>query len=98
QHYISLFPTRRSSDLVDFVMKNKLAVWLLTIIIVASGIYSTTQMKTETIPDIEIPYLMVIGVYPGATPEQVMEEISIPIEKAVEDRKSTRLNSSHVSI
>lgn len=71
-------------QLVDFVMKNKLAVWLLTIIIVASGIYSTTQMKTETIPDIEIPYLMVIGVYPGATPEQVMEEISIPIEKAVE--------------
>ena len=71
--------------LVNFVLKNKLAVWLLTIIITVSGIYSGTQMKTETIPDISIPYLMVMGVYPGATPEQVMDEISMPIEKAVEN-------------
>lgn len=71
--------------LVNFVLKNKLAVWLLTIIIVASGIYSGTKMKTETLPDISIPFLMVMDVYPGATPEQVMEEISIPLEKAVEN-------------
>ncbi|MFD1706119.1 efflux RND transporter permease subunit [Siminovitchia sediminis] len=69
---------------VNFVIKNKLAVWLLTIIITVSGIYSGTRMKTETIPDISIPFLMVTGVYPGATPEQVMEDISMPIEKAVE--------------
>ena len=42
-------------------------------------------MKTETLPDISIPFLMVMGVYPGATPEQVMEEVSIPLEKAVEN-------------
>src|SRR5690606_3728058 len=36
-------------------------------------------------PDISIPYLMVMGVYPGATPEQVMEEVSVPIERAVEN-------------
>ena len=71
--------------LVNFVLKNKLAVWLLTIIITVSGVYSATQMKTETLPDISIPYLMVMGVYPGATPEQVMDEVSIPIERAVEN-------------
>lgn len=70
--------------LVNFVLKNKLAVWLLTIIITASGIYSGTRMKMESIPDISIPYLIVMGVYPGATPEQVMDEVSIPLEKAVE--------------
>lgn len=71
--------------LVNFVIKNKLAVWLLTIIITASGIYSSTQMKMETIPDISIPYLMVMGVYPGATPQQVMEDVSIPMEKTIEN-------------
>ncbi|WP_144510822.1 efflux RND transporter permease subunit [Bacillus sp. FJAT-22090] len=71
--------------LVNFVLKNKLAVWLLTIIITVSGIYSGTQMKTETLPDISIPYLMVMGVYPGATPEQVMEDVSMPLEKAVDN-------------
>lgn len=82
--------------LVNFVLKNKLAVWLLTIIITVSGIYSGTRMKTEMIPDISIPYLMVMGVYPGATPEQVMEDISMPLEKAaenLEDVKSVYSNS-----
>ncbi|MBS4189928.1 efflux RND transporter permease subunit [Bacillus sp. FJAT-49705] len=82
--------------LVNFVLGNKLAVWLLTIIITASGIYSGTRMNMETIPDISIPYLMVMDVYPGATPEKVMEEVSIPLEKAVEgleDVKAVYSNS-----
>lgn len=71
-------------SLVNFVLKNKLAVWLLTLIIAASGIYSASKMKMESLPNISIPYLIVVGVYPGAAPEQVMDELSIPFEKAVE--------------
>ena len=70
---------------VDFVIKNKLAVWLMTFIIVFFGIYSGTKMKTETIPDISVPFLMVNNVYPGATPEQVMDDVATPLEKAVEN-------------
>lgn len=83
--------------LVNFVLKNKLAVWLLTIIITVGGIYSGTRMKMESIPDISIPYLIVMGVYPGATPEQVMDDVSIPMEKAfegLEDVKTVFSNSS----
>ena len=83
--------------LVNFVLKNKLAVWLLTIIITFSGIYSTSKMNMESMPDISIPYLIVMGVYPGATPEQVMDEVSIPMEKAIaglEDVKTVYSNSS----
>lgn len=70
---------------VNFVIKNKLAVWLMTLIILFFGMYSGTKMKTETIPDINIPFLMVMDVYPGATPEQVMEDVSMPLEKAAEN-------------
>lgn len=87
--------------LVNFVLGNKLAVWLLTIIIVATGIYSGTRMKMESIPDISIPYLVVIDVYPGATPEQVMDEVSIPMEKAIESLEGVKAvysnSSSNVS-
>ncbi len=76
--------------LVNFVIKNKLAVWLLTIIIVVFGLYSGSRMKTETIPDISIPYLMVMDVYPGATPEKVMEEVSMPLEKKIENLKNVK--------
>lgn len=78
------------NGLVNFVLRNKLAVWLLTIIITVSGIYSGTRMKTETIPNISIPYLMVMGVYPGETPEKVMNDISMPLEKAAENLENVK--------
>ena len=87
--------------LVNFVLKNKLAVWLLTIIIVFSGIYSSSRMKMESIPDISIPFLIVMGVYPGATPEQVMDDLSIPYEKTVESLEDVKAvystSSSNIS-
>ncbi|WP_062107381.1 efflux RND transporter permease subunit [Bacillus niameyensis] len=83
--------------LVNFVLKNKLAVWLLTIIVVVFGIYSGSKMKTETIPDISIPYLMVMDVYPGATPEKVMEEVSMPLEKKIENLKNVKAVYSNSS-
>lgn len=76
--------------LVNFVLQNKLAVWLLTIIITVSGVYSGTRMNMETIPDISIPYLMVMDVYPGATPEKVMEDVSMPLEKAIENLEGVK--------
>ncbi|MEK4628693.1 efflux RND transporter permease subunit [Solibacillus sp. FSL R7-0682] len=89
------------NGLVNFVLKNKLAVWLLTIIITFSGIYSASRMKMESIPDISIPFLIVMGVYPGATPEQVMNDVSVPYEKALESLEDVKAvystSSSNVS-
>ena len=75
---------------VNFVIKNKLAVWLLTIIVVITGIYSGTRMKTEMIPDVSIPFIMVSNTYEGATPEQVMEDVSMPIERTIENLKNVK--------
>ena len=46
---------------------------VLTVIIVVSGIYAGTRMKTETLPDVSIPFLMVMDVYPGTIPEHSHE-------------------------
>ncbi|MCM3315680.1 efflux RND transporter permease subunit [Rummeliibacillus stabekisii] len=75
------------NSLIKFVLKNKLAVWLLTIIVAAAGLYSGLKMKLETIPDISVPVATVTTVYPGATPQQVADDISIPYEKAVNHLK-----------
>lgn len=84
-------------SIVDFVVRNKLAVWLLTILITVSGIYSGTRMKMETTPDVSIPFLMINTPYPGASPEQVMEEVSVPIERSIENLEGvqTIYSSSH---
>ena len=82
------------SSIINFVMKNKLAVWLITLIITATGIYAGTQMKLETIPDITIPIVSVTTVYPGATPEQVAKDVSEPFEKAVSNLEGVKTVSS----
>lgn len=69
--------------IVNFVMHNKLAIWLMTIIITVAGLYSGTRMKLETIPDITVPVVSVTTIYPGATPDQVADELSEPLEKVV---------------
>ncbi len=69
--------------IINFVIRNKLAVWLLTLIVTITGMYAGANMKKEMIPDITIPYVMVMAVYPGATPEQVMEEVTIPMEDTI---------------
>lgn len=81
-------------SIVNFVMKNKLAVWLFTFIITAAGLYSSTQMKLETIPDISIPIVSVTTVYPGATPDQVANELSEPLEKSVTSLNGVKTVSS----
>ncbi|RKJ07628.1 efflux RND transporter permease subunit, partial [Butyricicoccus sp. 1XD8-22] len=80
--------------LVNFVVNNKLAVWLLAIILMGTGLYSTYRMNMETIPDISIPVITVMTVYPGATPEQVMDDISIPMENAVTNLRGVASVSS----
>lgn len=68
------------NSIINFVIRNKLAVWLLTFIVTITGLYAGSNMKKEMIPDISIPYAIVMTVYPGKTAEQVMNDVSIPME------------------
>jgi hydrophobic/amphiphilic exporter-1 (mainly G- bacteria), HAE1 family len=80
--------------LIQFSLNNKFAVWLLTIIITVAGLYSGFNMKMETIPNINTPLVSVTTVYPGATPEEVSEKVSEPIENKVESLSGVNVVSS----
>ena len=80
--------------LIQFSLNNKFAVWLLTIIITAAGLYSGFNMKMETIPNINTPLVSVTTVYPGATPEEVSDKVSEPIENKVESLSGVKVVSS----
>ncbi|GIP51512.1 efflux RND transporter permease subunit [Paenibacillus vini] len=67
-------------SIIQFSLRNKFAVWLLTIIVTVVGLYSGLTMKQETIPNINVPYLSVTAIYPGAAPEGVVQDITKPLE------------------
>ncbi len=66
----------------------------MTIIITAAGLYSGLNMKLETIPNIDPPIITVTTVYPGATPAEVADEISEPIEQKVQNLSGMKTVSS----
>ncbi|MGG2016215.1 efflux RND transporter permease subunit [Bacillus sp. S10(2024)] len=82
------------NKIINFSLNNKFAVWLLTIIITIAGIYSGLRMKLETIPDITTPLVTVTTVYPGATPAEVAEKISKPIEQRLQNLSGVNVVSS----
>ncbi|MBN8192248.1 efflux RND transporter permease subunit [Bacillus sp. NTK074B] len=82
------------NSIINFVLKNKFAVWLMTIIVIVAGLYSGFNMKLETLPNINTPIVSVTTVYPGATPEDVAAEVSEPIEKRLKNLDGVNVVSS----
>ena len=80
--------------IINFCMKNKLAVWILIVIVVAAGLYSGMKMKLETIPNINIPVLSVVTTYPGASPDEVDEKVTKPISQHVRSLPGVKVVSS----
>ncbi|WP_307893567.1 efflux RND transporter permease subunit [Bacillus swezeyi] len=73
------------NSIINFVLKNKFAVWLMTIIVTVAGLYAGLNMKQESIPDVNMPYLTISTTYPGAAPSQVADEVTKPIEQAMQN-------------
>lgn len=81
-------------SIINFALKNKLAIWILTIIVVFAGLYSGLNMKQETIPNIELPNLSVMTVYPGAAPDVVADDVTEPIEQRLKNLENVKLVQS----
>ncbi len=69
--------------LTRFSLKNAAVIVISTVLIVAGGLYSTGQLKRETMPDVSIPIVAVITPYPGAAPADVYDKVSEPFERAI---------------
>lgn len=80
--------------IINFSLNNKFALWLMTIIVTVAGLYAGTNMKQETIPNLELPVLMVSTLYPGAGPDEVADKISKPLEQRLKNLEGVQTVSS----
>ena len=66
-----------------FSVKKPFTVLVGVIMILVLGYVSFTKMTTDLLPEITLPYMIVISTYPGATPEKVESEIVEVLESAL---------------
>ncbi|OPA79465.1 Swarming motility protein SwrC [Paenibacillus selenitireducens] len=81
-------------SIIRFSLNNKFAIWILTIIVTVAGLYAGMTMKQETLPDLELPVLQVMTVYPGAAPEEVVDSISKPLEQRIKNLNGVKTVTS----
>lgn len=67
--------------IVEFSVKNKSIIILIVAFLVLFGIYALAKMPKQEFPVFSIRQGLVVGVYPGATSEQVEEQLTVPLEE-----------------
>lgn len=69
--------------LTSFALKKRLILVLFWLLLAALGVWSFTALKIEAYPDLSDPQVTVITQYPGYAPEEVEQQVTIPIERAL---------------
>lgn len=77
-------------SIINFSLNNKFALWMITIIVLVAGLYSGMNMKQESLPNLSLPYLSLTTVYPGASPEAVVEQVTAPLEQRIKNVESVK--------
>ena len=68
----------------SYSVENKVISWLLVIIMVAGGLYGFDKMGKLEDPNFTINQAKIITLYPGATAQEVQDEVTYHIEEALQ--------------
>ncbi|MFD0868234.1 MULTISPECIES: efflux RND transporter permease subunit [Paenibacillus] len=69
-------------SITKFSMKNVAALIIMMIMLVGGGMYASSILKVESMPDISLPMVMVNTQY-MAPPSDVLEHVTKPLEKTI---------------
>lgn len=70
-------------SLVDFSLGNRLLVLAVAVLLFIWGIVSFRSLPVEAYPDVANNYVQVITQWPGIAAEQVEQQVTIPLETAM---------------
>lgn len=72
-------------NIAAYFIERKVTSWMLTLILLVGGVIAFTGLGQLEDPEFTIKDALVITYYQGASPEQVEEEVTYPIEIALQN-------------
>lgn len=66
-----------------YSVKKPFTVLVMVIVIILLGVVSLSSMTTDLLPEMNLPYMIVITTYPGASPEKVEAAVCEPMERSL---------------
>ena len=64
-------------------VKKPFTVVVAVIIVIILGVVSYLKLGVDLLPEMELPYVVVMTTYPGASPDQVDQDVTKPLEGAL---------------
>ncbi|GAI99176.1 unnamed protein product, partial [marine sediment metagenome] len=71
-------------NIVEFSIQKKTIAWLIVILMLGGGLFGFLQLGKYEDPEFTLKVARVITLYPGATPQEVTQEITDKLEKAIQ--------------
>ena len=71
------------AKLIEFSIRNKLLVLLVTAVLVGGGVWATLNSSIDAIPDLSDMQVIVITDYPGQAPQVVEDQVTYPLTTAL---------------
>ena len=66
-----------------YSVKKPFTILVAVILVLVLGFVSLTGIQTDLLPSMNLPYLLVMTTYPGASPEQVEADVTQPLENSL---------------
>jgi heavy metal efflux system protein len=71
------------AQLLRIALRQRFLFVLLGAALIAAGVWSFTQLSIEAYPDISDTQVVVISLYPGHAAEEMEQQVTVPIERAL---------------
>ncbi|MBE7635879.1 AcrB/AcrD/AcrF family protein [Sneathiella sp. P13V-1] len=71
-------------DLTEYSIKRTTVSWMITLILIGGGILAFLGLGRLEDPEFTIKQSVIVTSYPGASPVEVEEEVTLPIENALQ--------------
>ncbi|MFW5706269.1 MAG: efflux RND transporter permease subunit, partial [Bacteroidota bacterium] len=80
--------------LTNIAIKNRVTVYIFTVIMVVAGIIAYNSTPKEKFPEVTFPYFSVSTIYVGTSPEDMVNLVTHPLEKELKSVKGIKKISS----
>jgi cobalt-zinc-cadmium resistance protein CzcA len=71
------------SRLVEFALTRRVVIVAAAVFLAGLGVWAFRHLKIEAYPDLTDPTVVVITLYPGFAAEEVEQQVTVPIERAL---------------
>ena len=78
------------NKIIHFSLQNRALVMLVTLLLVALGIYVTIKSEIDVFPDLNAPTVVIMTEAPGYAPEEIEKTVTFPIETVMNGATGVR--------